>query len=92
MGVRLLLVGVELAESVGDGVGAVVGVGTGVTGGGVRDGVGVGVGVTVQLQETLTEFTGPLKVMVSLAGQGMLEGIVMVTETCPLGRSVPPAG
>ena len=63
---------------------AVVGVGAGVTGVGVRDGVGVGVGVTVQLQEMLTEFTGPLKVIVSLAGQVMVVGIVMLTETCPL--------
>jgi hypothetical protein len=46
----------------------------------------------VQLQETLTEFIGPLKVIVSVAGQVMLEGIVMFTETCPLGCSVPPAG
>jgi len=46
--------------------------------------VGVGGGVAMQLQETLTEFIGPLKVIVSLAGQVMLEGIVMVTETCPL--------
>jgi hypothetical protein len=84
VGVRLLSVGVGLAKGVGEGVGAVVGVGVGVT--------GVGVGVTVQLQETLTEFRGPLKVIVSVAGQVMLEGIVMVTETCPLGCSVPPAG
>ena len=76
VGVRLLSVGVGLAKGVGDGVGAVVGVGVGVT--------GVGVGVAVQLQETLTEFRGPLKVIVSVAGQVMLEGIVMVTETCPL--------
>ena len=74
---------VGLAEGVGDGVGVVVGVGVGATGVGVRDGVGVG--VAVQLQETLTEFMGPVKVIVSLAGQVMLEGIVMVTETCPLG-------
>ena len=72
VGVRLLSVGVGLAEGVGDGEGAVVG-------------VGVGGGVAMQLQETLTEFIGPLKVIVSLAGQVMLEGIVMVTETCPLG-------
>ena len=84
VGVRLVSVCVGLAEGVGDGVGAVVGVGVGVTGGGV--------GVAVQLQETLTEFTGPLKVIVSLAGQEMVEGIVMITETCPLGCSVPPTG
>lgn len=70
VGVRLLSVGVGLAEGVGDGEGAVV---------------GVGGGVAMQLQETLTEFIGPLKVIVSLAGQVMVEGIVMVTETCPLG-------
>jgi hypothetical protein len=77
VGVRLLSVGIGLAEGVGNGGGAVV---------------GVGVGVAVQLQETLTEFRGPLKVIVSLAGQGMVEGIVMIAETCPLGCSVPPAG
>src|SRR6266436_9729231 len=65
VGVRLVSVCVGLAEGVGDGVGAVVGVGVGVT--------GVGVGVTVQLQETLTEFRGPLEVIGSLAGQGMVE-------------------
>jgi hypothetical protein len=75
----------ELAEGVGDGVGAVVGVGVGLTGVGVRERVGVGVGVAVQLQETLTEFVGPVKVIVSFAGQGMGEGIVMFTATCPLG-------
>ncbi len=89
VGVRLVSVCVELAEGVGDGVGAVVGVGVGVgvgvTGVGVRDSVGVGVGVAVQLQETLTEFVGPVKVIVSFAGQGMVEGIVMFTATCPLG-------
>ncbi len=78
--VRLVSVCVGVAEGVGDGVGAVVGVVVG-----VRDIVGIGVGVAVQLQETLTEFIGPVKVIVSLAGQGMVEGIVMVTETCPLG-------
>ncbi len=72
---------VGLAEGVGDGV--AVGVGVGVTGVGVRDGVGVG--GAEQLQETLTEFIGPVKVIVSFAGQVMLEGIVMFTETCPLG-------
>jgi hypothetical protein len=94
VGVRMLLVCVGLAEGVGDGVGAVVGAGVGVTvtGVGVGDGVGVGVGVAVQLQETLTEFTGPVKVIVSLAGQEMVEGIAMFTETCPLGGSVPRAG
>ncbi len=76
---------VGLAEDAGDGVVAVVGVGVGVTGVGVGDGIGVGVGVAVQLQETWTEFTGPVKVIVSFAGQWMLEGIVMVTETCSLG-------
>ena len=85
VGVRLVSVCVELAEGVGDRVGAVVGVGVGVTGVGVRESVGVGVGVAVQLQETLTEFVGPVKVIVSCAGQGMVEGIVMFTETCPLG-------
>ncbi len=79
VGVRLLSICVGLAEGVGDGVGAVVGVGVGV---GVTGG---GVGVTVQLQETLTEFMGPVKVIVSLAGQVMVEGSVMVTEPCPLG-------
>ena len=54
-----------------------MGVGVSVTGGGV--------GATVQLQETLTELIGPVKVIVSLAGQVILEGIVMVTETCLLG-------
>jgi len=83
--VRLVSVCVGPAEGVGDGGGAVVGVGVGVTGVGVRDGVGIGVGVAVQLQETLTEFIGPVKVIVSLAGQGMVEGIAMVTETRPLG-------
>lgn len=86
VGVRLLLVGVGLAEGVGDEGGVVVGVGVGVTGG------GVGVGVAVQLQETWTEFRGPLKVIVSVAGQVMLAGSVMVTETCPLGCSIPPTG
>lgn len=75
--------GVAAVVGVGDGVAAVVGVGVGVTGEGVGDGVGVG--VAVQLQETWTEFAGPVKVIVSFAGQLMLEGIVMVTETCPLG-------
>lgn len=84
VGVRLVSVCVGLAESVGDGGGVVVGVGVGVA--------GVGVGVAVQLQETLTEFIGPVKVIVSFAGQVMVEGIVMVTETCPLGGSVPCAG
>ncbi len=96
VGVRLVPVCVGLAEGVGDGVRAVVGIGVGVTvtvtGVGVGDGVGVGVGVAVQLQETLTEFTGPVKVIVSFAGQETLEGIVMMTETCPLGWSVPRAG
>jgi hypothetical protein len=87
VGVRLLLVCVGLAEDLGAGVEAVVGVGAGV--GAV---LGVGVGVTVQLQETLTEFMGPVKVIVSFAGQVMVEGIVMVTEACPLGGSIPPAG
>ena len=85
VGVRLVSVCVELAEGVGDGAGAVVGVGVGLTGVGVRERVGVGVGVAVQLQETLTEFVGPVKVIVSFAGQGMGEGIVMFTATCPLG-------
>ncbi len=77
--------GVVAVVGVGDGVVAVVGVGVGVTAVGVGDGVGVGVGVAAQLQETWTEFAGPVKVIVSFAGQGTLEGIVMVTETCPLG-------
>jgi hypothetical protein len=85
VGVRLVSVCFELAEGVGDGVGAVVGVSVGLTGVGVRERVGVGVGVAVQLQETLTEFVGPVKVIVSFAGQGMGEGIVMFTATCPLG-------
>jgi hypothetical protein len=76
VGVRLLSFGVGLAEGIGDGAGAGVG---------VSARVGVGVGVAMQLQETLTEFLGPLKVIVSLAGQVMVEGIVMVMETCPLG-------
>ncbi len=76
MGVSLLSIGGGLAAGVGDGRGAGVG---------VRAGVGVGVGVAMQLQETLTELRGPLKVIVSLAGQVMVEGIVMVTDTCPLG-------
>src|SRR5258708_1172021 len=77
VGVRLVSVCGGLAEGVGGGVGVVGGVGVGVTGGGV--------GVTVQLQETLTAFIGPLKVIASCAGQVMVEGIVMFTETCPLG-------
>jgi hypothetical protein len=87
VGVRLVLVCVGLTDGVGDGVLAVVGVGDGVGAiVGVGVGVtGVGVGVAAQLQETLTEFVGPVKVIVSFAGQVMLEGIVMVTETCPLG-------
>jgi hypothetical protein len=79
--VRLVLVCVGMAEGAGDGVGAVVGVGVGVT----VTGVGVGVGVAMQLQETLTEFVGPVNVIVSFAGQRMLEGIATVTETRPLG-------
>ena len=82
VGVRSVSVGVGLAEGVGDGGGAVVvGIGVGVTG----VGVAVGVAVAVQLQETSTEFIGPAKVIVSLPGQAMWEGIAMVTETCPLG-------
>jgi hypothetical protein len=73
VGVRLLSVGVGLAEGVGDGAGV-----------GVRARVGVGGGVAMHLQETVTEFFGPLKVIVSVTGQVMWEGIVMVTETCPL--------
>ena len=93
VGVRLLPICVGLAEGAGDGVAAVVGVGdgvvavvgdgVGVTGVGVGDGVGVG--VAVHFQETWTEFAGPVKVIVSFAGQGTLEGIVIVTETCALG-------
>lgn len=84
VGVRLVLVCVGLAASVGDGTGAVVGIDVGVVGG-VGGGVGEGVGVAAQLQETLTEFIGPVKVIVSLAGQEMLEGTVMFTEACPWG-------
>src|SRR5258708_9650695 len=84
VGVRLVSVCVGLEEGVGDGVGAVVGVGVGVT--------GVGGDIAVQLQETWTEFRGPVKVIVSFAGQEMLEGIVMVTDPCPLGGSIPRAG
>src|SRR5258708_40000455 len=85
VGVRLVSVCFELAEGVGDGVGAGVGVGVGVTGVGVRERVGVGVGVAEQLQETLAEVVGPVKVIVSFAGQGMGGGIVMLAATCPLG-------
>jgi hypothetical protein len=84
VGVGPVSVCVGPAEGDGEGVGAVVDVGVGVR--------GVGVGVAWQLQETLTEFIGPVKVIESFAGQVMLEGIVMVTATRPLGRSVPPAG
>ena len=80
---RLVPVCVGLSKGVGDRVGTVVGVG--VTGVGVGDNAGVGVGVTMQLQETLTEFTGPVNVIVSFAGQRMLEGMATVTETRPLG-------
>ena len=104
VGPGLSLVGVGLAEAVSDGVGAVVGfdVGAGVAGGGVRggvavvvgvrDGVSVGVGVARHLQETLTEFVGPLKVIVSLAGHVTVEGTVMLTKTRPWGGSIPCAG
>ena len=86
-------VGVRLATGMGDGEGMAVGAGVGVTGVSVRvgmgvgvgDSVGVGVGVATQLQETLTEFAGPVKVIVSFEGQGMLEGTVMFTVTRPLG-------
>ena len=78
LGVRLPSVGAGLAAVVGDGRGAALGVGIG-------DGADIGVGVDAQLQETLTEFTGPLKVIVPFAGQAMLEGTVMATEMCPLG-------
>jgi hypothetical protein len=64
--------------------------GVGVTGAWVGDGAGVG--VARQPQETRTEFTGPVKVIVSLAGQVMVEGTAMVTERCSLGGSDPPAG
>jgi hypothetical protein len=77
-----------LAEGVGERVRAVVGVGIGVAG--VGEGVGVGVGV--QLHETLTMFAGPLKMIVSFAGQVMLAGMVMFTVSCFLGGSVPCAG
>ena len=86
--VRLVLVCVGLAASVGDGTGAVVGIDVGVVGGvgdGVGESVGVGVGVAAQLQEALTEFIGPVKVIVSLAGQEMLEGTAMFTEACSWG-------
>src|SRR5258708_37142564 len=84
VGVRLVSVCVELAEGVGDGVGAVMGVGVGGIGVGVRDSVGVGVGVAVQLQETLTEFVGAVKEIVSFAGRVMMEAIVMFTASCSL--------
>jgi len=86
VGPGLLAVCVGPTEGVGVGnwVGADVGVGVGVVGEGVRDGVGVGVGVAWQLQETLTEFADPINVIVSFVGQVMLDGRVMVTETCPL--------
>ena len=71
------MVCVGIAEGVGDGVGTVVSVDVGVA--------GVSVGVTLQLQEIVTEFIGPVKMMVSSAGQVMLEGIVMFTDTFPLG-------
>lgn len=77
VGVRLAMVCVGIAEGVGDGVGTVVSVDVGVA--------GVSVGVTLQLQEIVTEFIGPVKMMVSSAGQVMLEGIVMFTDTFPLG-------
>lgn len=67
-----------MAVGVGDGVGETVGVGVRVT-------TGVCVEVTVQFQAMSTEFLGPVKVIVSFAGQVMLEGIVMFTETCFLG-------
>ena len=85
VGVRLVSVCVGLAEGVGDGIGAVVGVSVGLTGVGVGDSVGVGVGVAAQLQVTLTEFIGPVKVIVSFEGQGMLEGTAIFTRTRPLG-------
>src|SRR5947209_2273598 len=69
LGVGLPSLGAGLAAGVGDVGGAAVGVGMG-------DGVGVGVGIAGQLQETLTEFTGPVKVIVPFAGQAMLEGTV----------------
>src|SRR5262245_60559845 len=83
VGVRPAPVCVGLAEGARDGVGAVVGVGGGVAG--VAVGGGVGVGLGVQLPEALSVFIGPVKVILSLAGQGMVGGIVMFTETCPLG-------
>jgi len=84
VGLGLLAACVGLAETVGDGEGAVVGVGAGVAGEGVSNGVGVGVGVARQLQETLTAFVGPVKVIVSFAGQAMVDDTVMDTDTCPL--------
>jgi len=84
VGVRLVPVCVAMAVGVGEGVGETVGVGVRVT--------GVIVEVTVQLQAISTEFLGPVKVIVSFAGQVMLEGIVMFTETCFLGGSIPRVG
>lgn len=84
VGVRLVVVCVGIAKGVagGVGVGAIVGVGVNVT----------GVGVTMQLQEIVTEFIGPVMVIVSLAGQVMLAGIVMSRVSFPLACSMPCAG
>ncbi len=84
-----LAVGVAvLSEAVGDGVGGDVGVGDGE---GVGDGVGVG--VALHFQDTLTLFArAELKVIVALAGQVVLAGIVMVTFFWPWADRVPPRG
>ena len=68
----------------GVGEGGKPAVGVGVRGAGVREGVGVGEDCARQLQETATEFAGPVKVIVPLAGQVMVGGTVMLTETRPL--------
>jgi hypothetical protein len=78
-GVRPIVgVGERVGEGVGDGEGVVDGEGVG-DGKGVGDGVGVG--VALQLQDTLTLLFCPLKVIVALAGQVVLDGIVMTTFT-----------
>lgn len=89
VGVSVLSVGIGEGVAEGEGDGVAVGDGEGV-GEGVGDGVGVG--VARQLQDTLTLLFCPLKVIVALAGQGVLAGIVMATFTWPRGCSIPPAG
>lgn len=101
VGVALAVpVGVEptvgvAALSVGDGVG--VGDGEGVgdgVGEGVGDGVGDGVGVALQLQDTVALLCPlkALKVIVALAGQVTLPGMLMTTFFWACGSSVPPVG